>query len=108
MSNELEQVAQRKAKLSELVALGVPPYPVDFNRSSTIAQVVAAKRAATGEELESEKPEVAVAGRILSMRTFGKANFLVLSDGLERLQVYVRADSMSERDFEIFKRLDFG
>jgi lysyl-tRNA synthetase, class II len=108
MSNELEQVAQRKAKLSELVALGVPPYPVRFERSATIAQVVAAKSGATGEELEAEKPEVAVAGRILSMRTFGKANFLVLSDGLERLQVYVRADSMSAQDFEIFKRLDFG
>jgi len=108
MSNEIEQVAQRKAKLSELVALGVPPYPVRFERTATISEIVAARGGATGEELEAEKPEAVVAGRILSIRSFGKANFLVLSDGLERLQVYVRADSMPERDFEIFKRLDFG
>jgi lysyl-tRNA synthetase class 2 len=108
MSNEIEQVAQRKAKLSELVALGVPPYPVRFERTATISEIVAANGAATGEALETEKPEAVVAGRILSIRSFGKANFLVLSDGLERLQVYVRADSMPERDFEIFKRLDFG
>ena len=38
-----------------------------------------------------------MAGRILGMRAFGKANFLVLSDGLERLQVYVRADSVPAR-----------
>jgi lysyl-tRNA synthetase class 2 len=108
MSNEIEQVAQRKAKLSELVALGVPPYPVRFERTATISEIVATRRASTGEALEAEKPEAVVAGRILSIRSFGKANFLVLSDGLERLQVYVRADAMPERDFEIFKRLDFG
>src|SRR5687767_1156545 len=108
MSNEIEQVAQRKAKLSELVALGVPPYPVRFERTATISEVVAARSAETGEALEAEKPAAVVAGRILSIRGFGKANFLVLSDGLQRLQVYVRADSMPERGFEIFKRLDFG
>jgi len=108
MSNEVEQVSQRKAKLAELVALGVPPYPVRFDRTHTISEIVATHGETTGEVLESEKPETRVAGRILSIRSFGKANFLVLSDGLNRLQAYVRADSMSERDFEIFRRLDFG
>jgi lysyl-tRNA synthetase class 2 len=108
MSNELEQVAQRKTKLEELVALGVPPYPVRFDRTDTISAIVAAHGDTPGEALETQKPETRVAGRILSIRSFGKANFLVLSDGLTRLQVYVRADSMPARDFEIFKRLDFG
>ena len=49
-----------------------------------------------------------MAGRILGVRTFGKANFLVLSDGVSRLQVYVRQDSVPERAFQIFKLLDFG
>ena len=31
------------------------------------------------------------------MRTFGKANFLVLSDGRSRIQVYIRQDALSER-----------
>lgn len=108
MSNELEQVAQRKAKLEELVALGVPPYPVRFDRTHTISAIVSAYGETTGEVLEAQKPETRVAGRILSIRNFGKANFLVLSDGLTRLQAYVRADSMPERDFQIFKLLDFG
>ncbi|MCR4374386.1 MAG: lysine--tRNA ligase, partial [Acidobacteria bacterium] len=108
MSNELEQVAQRKAKLEELVALGVPPYPVRFDRTHTISAIVSAYGETAGEVLEEQKPATRVAGRILSIRSFGKANFLVLSDGLNRLQAYVRADSMPERDFQIFKRLDFG
>jgi lysyl-tRNA synthetase class 2 len=32
----------------------------------------------------------------------------VLSDGRSRLQAYVRADSVPERDFRIYKLLDFG
>ncbi len=64
--------------------------------------------AGTGEELEAEHIVVRAAGRIVGMRAFGKANFLVLSDGLQRLQVYVRADSMPEHDFQIYRNLDLG
>ena len=48
------------------------------------------------------------AGRILAIRSFGKANFLVLSDGHSRIQVYIRQDALSERDFKTFRLLDFG
>ena len=44
----------------------------------------------------------------MAIRSFGKANFLVLSDGKARIQVYIRQDAFSERDFQIFKLLDFG
>jgi lysyl-tRNA synthetase class 2 len=108
MSSEAEQTAQRRAKLDELITLGVAPYPTQFDRTATVAAVVALHRGTAGEVLEAEQPRVRVAGRILGLRSFGKANFLVLSDGLERLQVYVRADSLSARDFQIFKLLDLG
>ncbi len=49
-----------------------------------------------------------VAGRVLAIRSFGKASFLQLSDGKARIQVYVRQDSMPEVDFKIFKLLDLG
>jgi lysyl-tRNA synthetase class 2 len=108
MSNELEQIAQRRAKLAEIVRLGVTAYPTEFDRTATIAGVVAEHGAADGAALEQTRPEVRVAGRVLSLRSFGKANFLVLSDGLARLQVYVREDALTARDFQIFKQLDFG
>lgn len=108
MSNEAEQTAQRRAKLEELTTRGVTPYPVRFDRTHTISELVETFGETAGDVLEAEKPPTRAAGRILSIRSFGKANFLVLSDGRSRLQVYVRADSMSADDFEIFKRLDFG
>src|SRR4249920_2730618 len=100
MSNEAEQAAQRRQKLEELKALGVPAYPTQFHRTASIAGLVADHGEKTAEVLEGERPETRVAGRILSLRSFGKANFLVLSDGLARIQVYVRADSLSARDFQ--------
>lgn len=108
MSSEAEQSAQRRAKLDELIELGVSAYPVRFDRTDTVSELVARYGEVDGPQLEELRPETRVAGRILSMRTFGKANFLVLSDGLQRIQVYVRADSVPAADFEIFKRLDMG
>jgi lysyl-tRNA synthetase, class II len=106
--NESEQAAQRRANLEELRALGVETYPRKFSGQTAIDVVVAEFSPKTGEELEAAQPRTRVAGRILSIRSFGKANFLVLSDGKARLQVYIRQDSLPERDFRIFKLLDFG
>ena len=71
-------------------------------------ELVAAYGERTGEELTAERIETRTAGRILAIRSFGKANFLVISDGVSKIQVYIRQDSVSERDFAIFKLLDFG
>jgi len=108
MASEAVQAEQRRVKLDELIALGVSPYPVQFDRTHTVSELVATFGETSGPDLEAAQPQTRAAGRILSMRTFGKANFLEISDGLTRLQVYVRADSIPERDFEIFKRLDLG
>ncbi len=103
-----EQIQQRKANLEALTALGVAAYPNRFDRRDTISALVAVHSPKDGAQLEAERPETATAGRILAMRSFGKANFLVLSDGRQKLQVYIRQDSMPELDFKIFGLLDFG
>jgi lysyl-tRNA synthetase class 2 len=108
MSNEAEQTAQRRAKLDELVRLGVAPYPNRFDRSASIAAVVAEHEDSTADALEADHHHVRLAGRVLGIRGFGKANFLVLSDGHSRIQAYVRADSLPEKDFQVYKLLDFG
>jgi lysyl-tRNA synthetase class 2 len=108
MSNEEEQFAQRQAKLEELRRMGVPVYPTSFDCDSTVSSIVAAHGSTEGDALEAARPRARVAGRVLGMRTFGKANFLVLSDGRARLQIYVRQDSVDERSFRIFGLLDLG
>ena len=103
-----EQIQQRQANLEALRALGVDVYPRRFDRTHTLSQIVAEFSDRDGAALEAEKVPVVAAGRILAIRSFGKAAFLGLSDGLSQLQVYVRKDQVSERDYAIYKLLDFG
>src|SRR6266540_1171615 len=103
-----EQVQQRRTNLSELAALGIEIYPRSFERHHTITELVDAYGQRTHDELEGERIETITAGRILAIRAFGKANFLVLSDGHAKVQAYIRQDSVPELDFQIYKRLDFG
>ena len=107
-TRESDQQEQRRANFHALIALGVDPYPHAFDRTHTVRDLVSAFGERTGPELEAEKIQTVTAGRILAMRSFGKANFLVLSDGQARIQVYIRQDALPERDFQIFKLLDFG
>ncbi len=62
----------------------------------------------SAEQLEAEKPEVAVAGRLMSLRVQGKAGFAHLQQGGKRLQIYVRKDDVGEDVFALYKLLDLG
>jgi lysyl-tRNA synthetase class 2 len=105
---ESDQVVQRRANLEELRKLGVDVYPHKFDVQDSVDALVQAHGGRTAEELDSTQVRTRTAGRILAIRSFGKANFLVLSDGRARIQVYIRADSLPELDFKTFRLLDFG
>jgi len=108
MSSQDEQVQQRQSNLAELARLGIDIYPHSFERRHSIAQLVADYGERSHDELEEQRIETITGGRILAIRAFGKANFLVLSDGQAKIQVYIRQDSLPELDFKIYKLLDFG
>jgi lysyl-tRNA synthetase class 2 len=107
-TRESDLLRQRRANFDELARLGVDPYPRQFERSDTVSELVEAHGGKTKEELEAAEVRSTTAGRVLAIRSFGKANFLAISDGRSRIQIYIRQDSLSERDFAIFKLLDFG
>jgi lysyl-tRNA synthetase class 2 len=108
MTSLEEQVQQRRENLDALAALGVEIYPRRFERAHAIAQLVEMGGARSHDELEADRVETKAAGRIVGIRSFGKANFLVLSEGAAKIQVYIRQDALSPLDFSIFKLLDFG
>jgi len=108
MSSQEEQIQQRRANLEGLARLGVEIYPHAFERRHSISQLVERYAMRTREELDAERIDTVTSGRILAIRSFGKANFLVLSDGLDKVQAYIRQDALPALDFQIFKLLDFG
>jgi lysyl-tRNA synthetase class 2 len=108
MSTEAVQTEQRRANLEAIIRLGCPPYPNKFDTTHSVSQLVGSYSGTQGPELEASRVETVTAGRIVSVRSFGKASFFVLSDGRSRLQVYVRQDALSERDYQLSKLLDLG
>ncbi len=55
-----------------------------------------------------EEKDVRIAGRIMSRRDMGKANFIDVMDGKGRIQCYVRINDIGEECFEQFKKWDIG
>ena len=107
-SRESDLLKQRRTNFEELVRLGVAAYPRTFERTDAIHALVEAHASKTGDELDAAAITTRTAGRVLAIRAFGKANFLVISDGRSRIQVYIRQDSLPALDFSIYKLLDFG
>ncbi|MEZ5284445.1 MAG: lysine--tRNA ligase [Vicinamibacterales bacterium] len=107
-SNEDAQVAQRRANLEAIVDLGFRAYPNQFATTHTVSALVSAHTASDAATLESARVDTVAAGRVMGIRSFGKAGFFVLSDGRARIQVYVRQDSLTDREFQLSRLIDFG
>jgi lysyl-tRNA synthetase class 2 len=103
-----EESAERSEKAAELRKLGLDPYPRRFERSHSFAQIHEAYKERTAEELQGAKVEVKVAGRVLLSRPMGKSSFVTLSDGAERLQLYLRKDVLGDEAYRLFGLVDRG
>ncbi|MGE0041569.1 MAG: lysine--tRNA ligase [Vicinamibacterales bacterium] len=108
MSNEAAQIEQRRANLEAITRLGIRPYPNRFDATDTVSALADAHGATAGDALEASRVDTVCAGRILGIRSFGKAAFFVISDGRARIQVYVRQDGVSAEDYQLAKLLDLG
>jgi len=98
----------RREKLKQIEALGQPTYRSKYEFTHTVEQIVAQYSGRTAEELEKERVNVRVAGRIMAIRLMGKAGFAHVQQGGSRLQIYVKKDAVGEKGFELYKLLDLG
>jgi lysyl-tRNA synthetase class 2 len=109
--DENEQIANRRAARARIAALGRPLYPNKFPATHLVSDVVERWGPVDAAALETEPEEtrrVALPGRILAIRKMGKAIFLDLSDGLARVQAYLKKDLLAEGDWDVVENLDLG
>jgi lysyl-tRNA synthetase class 2 len=107
-STEREIVAQRVRKAEELRKLGVNPFGNGHAPRHLARDVAARHGEAPAEEIAKDPGTWSIAGRVLAVRSFGKAAFLRVRDRSGEIQVWVKKDKVGERAFEIFKLLDVG
>ena len=86
MEETNEQVQERIKKLDRLREEDIEPYGGAFAVTGKAADISKEFNSLTKEELESENIECIVAGRILSLRNFGKTAFAHIQDGTGKIQ----------------------
>lgn len=101
-SEELNDLMRRRREeLDELRRRGVNPYPYKFDRNTFSSEILQSFRD------DASPRDVAIAGRIISIRRMGKASFCHLIDGEGKIQVYLKKDDLGEM-YDAFKLLDIG
>jgi lysyl-tRNA synthetase class 2 len=103
-----EQFNIRLEKLKKLTDLGVMPYPYRFDKTHHLKDIIAKYKDFSADELKEMPDEILSAGRILAIRNMGKSTFMHLFDGEDKLQIYLRKDMVSEKDFAVTNLLDIG
>jgi lysyl-tRNA synthetase class 2 len=106
-----EQELLRREKLAELIIMGIEPYPAPlFPVNSNSVSIKENYK----EETKEQFADVCLAGRIMSVRDMGKANFAVIQDSQGKIQLYIRRDDIcpgedkSMYDIVWKKLLDIG
>jgi len=97
----LEEIRnERLKKLQTLKDKGLNPYPSKTGRTHKISEVL--------EDFDSIK-EAIIAGRVMSLRSFGGSIFSDLDDGDGKIQVYFKKDDLGDERFELFEEnIDIG
>ena len=99
----LKQIIEyRIKKVNELRNEGIEPYPYKFNKDYNISYVL-------DSESDLKDKSIALAGRIVSLRSMGKASFMNIQDETEKIQLYVKNDLMGLDNYDkIVRNLDIG
>jgi lysyl-tRNA synthetase class 2 len=91
-----EQEVIRRQKLAELRRLNIDPYPAPLYPVNSSAEYIKANYREDGDK--AAFAEVCLAGRVMSVRDMGKANFAVLQDATGRIQLYIKQDEICPGD----------
>jgi lysyl-tRNA synthetase, class II len=105
-----EQELIRRNSLSELIRLGIDPYPAEtFPINARSSEIKSKFR-----EDQTLFQEVSIAGRIMSRRIMGAASFVEIQDESGRIQLYLKRDDLCPGEDKtlyntVFKKLlDIG
>jgi lysyl-tRNA synthetase class 2 len=102
-----ELIEQRIKKLTELRQSGIEPFGSSFYAEDHASELLNKFGSVEKEALEANPVSCSLAGRIISMRDFGKAAFAHIQDTTGKIQVYFKKDMLGEKQI-IVKKLDIG
>jgi len=105
-----EQEILRREALTQLINLGINPYPAEAFNVNAHARDILENYASNASAYQ----DISIAGRMMSRRIMGNASFIELQDSTGRIQVYLTRDELCPTDDKtlyntVFKKLlDIG
>ncbi|MCH7643515.1 MAG: lysine--tRNA ligase [Myxococcales bacterium] len=98
----------RRARLEALRSEGVDPFPATVGAWLPIGELRERYEPMDSESLEAEAQSVAVVGRIMASRSFGKLLFLRIVEAGESIQVSAKKNQLDDATFRFIRDLDVG
>ncbi len=109
MERELnDQQLVRRQKAEELRAKGIDPFGHSFKTDSNSKLIKEKYGDNTKEELENDRHNVVLAGRIMSKRRMGKMCFMHIQDRYGSIQLVINKADVGEEIYELVKASDIG
>jgi len=108
MDETNELIQQRIKKLKDLQNIGINPYYSSFKVTHSTREIHEKYGNLSAEELSQQEYKCAVAGRIMALRSFGKATFAHIQDQQGRLQIYIKRDVVGPEVYSLLKKIDIG
>lgn len=99
---------QRRKKAQNLEKDGFDLFPNTFRKDIDIIELINNYGSFSSEELLQIEQNFSLAGRIMSLRSFGKAAFINLQDQSEKMQIFVQRDVVGQEQYNFFKKFDIG
>ena len=99
--DEGEEIVRRRKVAEKWSEIGVKPFGGKFGRNTDAKDC-------TDRFEELENKEVKLAGRVMAIRSHGKASFADLRDQSGKVQLYFKQDDLGDALYEQFLMVDLG
>ena len=103
-----EVVKNRVVKSCEILDAGASLFANGFVKEDDAAIVMAENEGKDADALAAENRTFSLAGRVISLRSFGKVAFFHLMDASGRIQCYAAREILGDEAYSLFKKLDTG
>ena len=107
MTDENKLITERKKKLNDSKEYQ-SVYPNNFDKIHSATEIIEGFDSKSKEELELNKKEVSIAGRLLTIRLMGNSAFANLHDDSGKIQIYLQKKHVGESGYKLFKIMDLG
>ena len=101
-----EIISNKWKEIEELKREGIDPFGHSFNRTYKIKDLIEENKDLQVGECGKEK--VSIAGRLMALRTHGKALFADIEDISGRIQIYIKSNKVGEDAFKLFSKIGVG